>query len=119
MVKGKQQQQQQPPPGSGLNSPAASGGAARLPLSPHKGLSAASVSDLQLGAKAEAQGLGTGGAGNRKTGAQGTAFEGDVLREVRRLLAEKAELLASGLYIREDVVIQQLDRRVQQLAEAQ
>jgi hypothetical protein len=37
--------------------------------------------------------------------------------EVRRLLKEKAELLATGLYGREDAVIQHIDMRVQALAE--
>lgn len=39
------------------------------------------------------------------------------MAEVRRLLKEKAELLATGLYGREDAVIQQIDMRVQALAE--
>jgi hypothetical protein len=41
------------------------------------------------------------------------------LSEVRRLLKEKVELLASGLYNRDDAVILQIDARVQQLAEQQ
>jgi hypothetical protein len=39
------------------------------------------------------------------------------MAEVRRLLKEKAELLATGLYGREDAVIGQIDARVQALAE--
>eukprot|EP00878_Enallax_costatus_P021260 GHUV01022502.1.p1 GENE.GHUV01022502.1~~GHUV01022502.1.p1 ORF type:complete len:531 (+),score=261.65 GHUV01022502.1:951-2543(+) len=43
----------------------------------------------------------------------------DPLMEVRRLLKEKVELLASGLYGRDDAVILQIDARVQALAEQQ
>jgi hypothetical protein len=39
------------------------------------------------------------------------------MEEVRRLLKEKAELLATGLYGRDDGVIMQIDARVQALAE--
>lgn len=42
---------------------------------------------------------------------------GSPMTEVRRLLKEKAELLATGLYTRDDVVIMQIDARVQALAE--
>lgn len=41
----------------------------------------------------------------------------DSMREVRRLLKEKAHLLATHLYSSHDPVIQQLDMRIQQLAE--
>jgi hypothetical protein len=39
------------------------------------------------------------------------------MAEVRRLLKEKAELLSTGLYGRQDAVILQIDARVQALAE--
>lgn len=45
--------------------------------------------------------------------------ESNPLSEVRRLLKEKVELLASGLYGRDDAVILQIDARVQALAEQQ
>jgi hypothetical protein len=38
---------------------------------------------------------------------------------VRRLLKEKVELLASGLYARDDPVVLQIEARVQALAEQQ
>ena len=41
----------------------------------------------------------------------------DPMSEVRRLLREKVELLATGLYGSDDAVIVQIDARVQQLAE--
>jgi hypothetical protein len=49
--------------------------------------------------------------------AGGGSNDGSPMAEVRRLLKEKAELLATGLYGREDAVIQQIDMRVQALAE--
>ncbi len=41
------------------------------------------------------------------------------MAEVRRLLREKAELLRTGLYRREDALVVQIDARIQQLVEAQ
>jgi hypothetical protein len=114
--KDKQQQRQQQQHGNVLKSPAPSGGALRLPLSPHQG----SIPTASLAQEHKEMAEVTRLASERAVGGngQGEGFRGDMIREVRRLLAEKAELLASGLYTREDFVIQQLDRRVQQLAEA-
>lgn len=50
-------------------------------------------------------------------GVAAAAGSGSPMAEVRRLLKEKAELLATGLYGREDAVIGQIDARVQLLAE--
>lgn len=49
--------------------------------------------------------------------AAATAATHRPMEEVRRLLKEKAELLATGLYERDDGVIMQIDARVQALAE--
>ena len=62
---------------------------------------------------------GSAGRGIGKGEALGDPSDVGVLKELRRLLSEKAELLASGLYKRDDIVIQQLDMRVQQLAQEQ
>jgi hypothetical protein len=44
---------------------------------------------------------------------------GGAMAEVRRLLREKAELLATGLYSREDSLLKQIDTRIQQVVEQQ
>lgn len=61
---------------------------------------------------AEEKGLGAA-AGASAAAAQ--AQEGDAARvaELRRLLGEKAELLATGIYTREDAVIVELDAQIQ------
>jgi hypothetical protein len=55
----------------------------------------------------------------QQRGSPCAAAAADQLSEVRRLLKEKVELLASGLYARDDPVVLQIDARVQALAEQQ
>ena len=54
-------------------------------------------------------------AGEAEEGRSHAGGQGQDLAEIRRLLAEKAELLATGIYSREDPVIVELDAQVQSL----
>jgi hypothetical protein len=58
-----------------------------------------------------------GGAAAAAAAAAGSSSSSSPMAEVRRLLKEKAELLSTGLYGRQDAVILQIDARVQALAE--
>eukprot|EP00775_Hariotina_reticulata_P003803 gene3803-4060_t len=93
------------------------------------GLTAAAVADPAVAAHhppasrelAAVESWGNVGAAASHSAAAGPTSPagGNPLSEVRRLLKEKVELLASGLYSRDDAVILQIDARVQHLAEQQ